>query len=376
MSEDAHGGDDDERRRDSRERVVIRVRFRSVDDLVARYTSDVSKGGLFVSTPKLQPLGTIVDLALELPDSDEPAILQARVAYLVDLERARELGRAPGMGMAFVGDTTVIGERIASYLAASAGEDEAAPTRSLHVLVVDDSASSRASLERTLVEAGHRVTLAEQGLAALGAALKDPPDVILTDVNMPMMDGWQLVRVLRSRPATRETPVLFLTTLGSERDRIRGYAMGVDDFIEKPCEPHVLVARITRAVRRVDAERPADADGSALRGEVEQVSVASLLAFLEAERRSGELVVRDDRGGLTSVHVARGLVTRVDGPGAQPASLLERLFRALDLTTGHFEVQQLAPGAPAAAETSGTGIAIQQALLEHARRADEARKAR
>lgn len=374
----ATGGDDDERRQGGRDKARLRVRFRSLDDLVARYTSDVSRGGIFISTPNLLPLGTLVDLALELPDSTQPAILEARVAYVVDVQRAKELGRPPGMGMAFDGNVEEVGERIASYLAQSATavpEPSAPEVVTLNILIVDDSPTYRASLEEVLVAAGHRVMLADNGLSALGIAVRDVPDVVLTDVNMPMMDGWQLVRVLRSRPATREVPILFLTTLDTERDRIRAYSIGIDDYVEKPFDGASLVARLLRVVARARGERRVEA-ATALRGEIGEVSVASLLAFFESERRSGIITLTGPSGSI-AIHVSRGMVQRVDLPKHQPTGLLDRLFIALDVSEGRFDVMQTEPvPSTSTRETSATGVAIQQALLEHARRADEARAAK
>jgi DNA-binding response OmpR family regulator len=272
------------------------------------------------------------------------------------------------MGLSFVDDTSLVGERIAAYLATQAGAEESQSETPLHVLVVDDSSTYRASVEQAMRAAGHRVTLAEHGLTALGAALRDPPDVVLSDVNMPMMDGWQLVRILRSRPTTRAIPVVFLTTLSSEQDRIRGYTLGVADYVDKPFDPRVLAARVARVARNASSERVGGAEPSGLRGDIDRVSIASLLAFLEAERRSGVVVITEPSGDVSRVHVSAGMVARVERSGDGHGSTLERLFQALDLSAGRFEVTDVAPGAPAA---EGSAVSIQHALLEHARRSDE-----
>lgn len=368
MADDPEGpGDGADRRHMARSAARIRVRFRSVEDLVTRYTTDVSRGGIFVTTTEHLPLGTLVDLALEVPDGDAPAIIPARVAYVLAPESARAVGRAPGMGMQFAEeDTSAIGARIAAYVAHAMSEERAPDLRApAHVLVVEDSATIRNEIASALRAAGHRVTLAEHGLAALGTALREPPDLVLSDVQMPMMDGWQLLRVLRARPATREVPVVFLTTLDAERDRLRGYELGVADFIGKPFEGPALAARVQRVIERARSEVGTDASSAALRGDLAQVSLASLLSFAEAERRSGVLVLRGGIGEV-SIHLSMGLVTRVDLPGAAPASLFDRLLRALDVTEGRFSMNQ------GGADESANGVLIQRALLEHARRADEA----
>lgn len=359
MTNDAERG---ERRRDGRTPLRIKVRFRSADDLIARYTTDMSRGGMFVATAEVLPLDTEIELALEIPDRGEPAIVRGRVVSALDEVRARQLGRQPGLGISFAEDTHALGERIAAYFANATQHAASAAAAPVHVLVAEDSAAYRAQIESALRAAGMRVTSVENGLTALGAAVREPPDLLLCDVNMPLMDGWQLVRILRERPTTREIPIVFLTTLGGDSDRLRGYQLGVDDYLGKPFEPAGLAERLRKVIERMRSER---ADGaSALRGDLAQVSIASLLSFLEAERRSGVLVVRG--ADEASVHVRRGLITRVDLPEGAPDALWDRMLRVLDFRQGRFAMTQ---SDPADAEDA---LSIQSVLLEHARRADEA----
>lgn len=356
------GGD---RRAADRTTVRIRVRFRSADDLLARYTTDISRGGMFVATPEVLPLDAELELALELPDGGEPAIVRGRVVSVLDEARAKQLGRQPGLGVSFVSDASALGERIAAYFASPGGQ-AAKEHRAVHVLVVEDSATYRAQIEQALRGAGHRVTSVENGLTALGAAVREPPDLVLCDVNMPLMDGWQLVRILRERATTREVPIVFLTTLGGDADRLRGYQLGVDDYIGKPFEPDALAPRLARVLERARAER---ADGTALPGDLSQVSVSSLLSLLEAERRSGVIAIRS--GAVeAAIHVAQGGVTRVEltgtgVPQGAPVELFDRLLFTLDVREGRFAVTSAPP------DQTGELASIQGALLEHARRSDE-----
>jgi uncharacterized protein (TIGR02266 family) len=357
-----------ERRHTPRFSARIKVNFRSIDELVTAYTSDLSQGGLYVAASVQLPPGTLVLLSLELPDAGgSPARVPARVAYVLGAEEAAQQGRPPGMGMQFrEEDTAELGRRIASFLSSSIGAEEPEdPGAALDVLVVEDSASQRGRVVAALEAAGHRVVTAEHGLEGLGKALKHPPDVVLTDVNMPVMDGWQLLRLLRARESTRSVPVVFLTTLDSDRDRIRGYEAGVDDYIAKPFADDELCARVRRVYLRVRSEGDRD-DYSGLTGDLRQVSVASLLAFSEGERRSGMLTLRRT-DGEARIGLERGAVISVDLPGgAAPSSLLERLMRVLDWEEGRFELSQVEL-------VAGTeSISVPMALLEHARRKDEA----
>jgi len=336
------------------------VRFRSTDDLISRYTTDMSRGGMFVATAEALPLDTAIELALELPDGGAPAIVRGRVVSTLDEVRARQLGRQPGLGISFTEDTAALGERIAAFFA-NTHQGVTSPA-AVHVLVAEDSATYRAQIEAALRAAGHRVTSVENGLTALGAAVREPPDLVLCDVNMPLMDGWQLVRILRERPTTREIPIVFLTTLGGDADRLRGYQLGVDDYLGKPFEPAGLAERLRKVIERIRAQR---AEGpSALRGDLAQVSVASLLSFVEAERRSGVLLLRG--AGEASVHVRQGLITRVDLPEPGPSRLRDRILVVLDFRQGRFAMTQSEPA------DADEALSIQPVLLEHARLADEA----
>ena len=96
------------------------------------------------------------------------------------------------------------------------------------------SSSAGAPVVAALRRRGDRVREAEDGLAALGACLKQPPDLIISDVQMPRMDGWQLVRMLRARPTLSRIPLVLLTTLTDDESRLTGYRLGVDEAVNVP----------------------------------------------------------------------------------------------------------------------------------------------
>jgi uncharacterized protein (TIGR02266 family) len=363
-----HDAGDGERRDAERRAIQIPVRFRSLDELATAYSSDVSKGGMYVAAVSPLAVGTEVALSIEIPDGRPAAIVPARVAYVLGEVESRARGKPPGMGMQFLArETTELAQRIAAHLATAFEADAPGDRLSLRVLVVEDSPTYRDALVGALLAAGHRVSVAEDGLAGLGKALKERPDIVLSDVNMPTMDGWQMLRLLRARAATQRIPVVFLSTLGSERDRLRGYDAGVDDYIAKPFDADDLAVRIQRVAARAAArsESASEPSVTALSGDLRLVSLPSVLAFVEAERRRGVLTVRGPSGDLR-IGVLDGSVIRVDLPQRDaPASLLERLVAALDTVTGRFEFSALT------SPDSGEAVSIQRALLEHARRRDE-----
>ncbi len=128
------------------------------------------------------------------------------------------------------------------------------------VLVVDDSDTARTLLTRTLERAGFTVAAASDGAAGALMALRELPSVVVTDLDMPVMDGHQLLRLLKSEPATAATPVVILTSHGEAPSRFWGLTIGADVYLTKDCDPAELVATVARlASRGPEAERPGSA---------------------------------------------------------------------------------------------------------------------
>ena len=111
------------------------------------------------------------------------------------------------------------------------------------ILVIDDTPGNLSLLNQLLRE-HYRVKLANSGPRGLELAAMAPPDLILLDIMMPDMDGYQVFQRLRSDPATRRIPVIFLTAKVGAEDEERGLAMGAVDFIHKPIAPSVVLARV------------------------------------------------------------------------------------------------------------------------------------
>ena len=118
------------------------------------------------------------------------------------------------------------------------------------VLVVDDQPDVLAAHVRLLERDGHRVTVAPDGETALRLASEDLPDVIILDVDMPGMDGFEVVRRLRAMRRTALVPVLFLSGQGEAPRKVKGLELGADDFILKPVDYSELKARIGAALAR------------------------------------------------------------------------------------------------------------------------------
>lgn len=130
--------------------------------------------------------------------------------------------------------------------------DEVSPTNSLRpilknslLLIVDDMPENLSMLGELLRDAGYRVRVANSGRLALRHAAQEPrPDLILLDVMMPGMDGYEVLSHLRQQSATQDIPVIFITALDDARDEERGLETGAADYITKPIRPAVVLARV------------------------------------------------------------------------------------------------------------------------------------
>jgi two-component system phosphate regulon response regulator PhoB len=127
----------------------------------------------------------------------------------------------------------------------------AATTATERVLVVDDEPDIVALVAYHLAKVGYRVTTAATGADALAMARQDRPALIVLDLMLPGMSGYDVLEQLRSDESTRGIAVLMLTARREEQDRITGLSLGADDYLTKPFSPQELVLRVQAILRRV-----------------------------------------------------------------------------------------------------------------------------
>ena len=173
--------------------------------------------------------------------------------------------------------------------------------RPRRVVIADDNADMRDYLRRLLADAGYEIEAAADGRAALAAARREPPDLILSDVMMPDFDGFALLRAIRADPVTVTVPFLLLSARAGEEARVEGLDAGADDYLVKPFTARELLSRIGANIalarmRREAAEREQD-----LRRQIEEIldrvsdafyAVDRELRLIYANQRLEELVRR------------------------------------------------------------------------------------
>lgn len=175
------------------------------------------------------------------------------------------------------------------------------------ILLIDDDPMITEPVARALREAGYQTSVAHNGQAGLGLALDERPDLVVLDVMMPEMDGWGVCKALRARSSV---PILMLTALGEEIDRILGLELGADDYLTKPFSTRELLARIRALLRRVQLDHASQTTSTRLQ-------IGAIILDLGARRvfKSGEeLTLRYKEFELLSLLMGRSgeTVTRAE----------------------------------------------------------------
>ena len=116
------------------------------------------------------------------------------------------------------------------------------------ILVADDEPDNRAIMAAALTASGYRVCEAADGAQAVETALRELPALILLDMSMPGVSGWEAVRRLKAMPQTRDIPVFAFTAYALEGDELKAMQAGCDGYVSKPCVPKEVLAKIRKQV--------------------------------------------------------------------------------------------------------------------------------
>jgi sigma-B regulation protein RsbU (phosphoserine phosphatase) len=208
------------------------------------------------------------------------------------------------------------------------------------ILIVDDSATNLQVVVRTLYGSGHRILVARDGVTALEIAHRASPDLVLLDVMMPGMDGFEVCRTLKARAETREAAVIFMSARGELSDKVSGLELGAVDYITKPIQAEEVLARVAAHLSRQHLERALRVSRDKLDRELAgaarmQRSIlpaampdhprVSFAAYYETSRHAGGdyydvLPLGGDRFGI--------MVADVSGHGA-PSAIVMAMIRAV-----------------------------------------------
>jgi uncharacterized protein (TIGR02266 family) len=232
---------------------------------------------------------------------------------------------------------------------------------SWRVLVADDDPLALQLMRDGLAKLPLTVLEARDGEEVMRLAKAEGPDLILLDVMMPKLDGFQVAALLKQDPATAEIPVIFVSALGAPKDKVRGLNLGAEDYLAKPIHPEELRARVQMVLRRI---QPSKRGVPLASGQLEAMNLLSLIQMFEGERRTARLLLtRGDAQG--EIVFEDGKITRA-AQGTRKGRAA--LYQLLTWREGTF---QMAPP-DATSQVGGTVDAPTQALLiEGMRRLDE-----
>lgn len=216
---------------------------------------------------------------------------------------------------------------------------------------------------------GFRVIEAPSGEEALKIAWQEHPDLIIADIKMPGIDGWEVCSQLRKHPYTSFVPFIFLTEKTEVSDRIKGLEMGADDYITKPFIPEELVARARAIFNRIlKREEEKIIKSRGLSGSTQMMDLADLLQLFALNTKTGILKVVSDKGELGRIGFVEGRLNRAEIEKIKGVKALRRMLR---WSGAHFEVEPFLNEKEPSSEFIGR---IEEFLLSARKEEDELKK--
>ena len=241
------------------------------------------------------------------------------------------------------------------------------------VLMVDDELDNRVMMRYFLESWGYEVELAENGEQALGKVDEKRPALVLLDLEMPVLDGFETCKRLKENPDTEDIPVIMFTGLEATSDKVKGIKGGADDYVVKTVDPEEIQARIEMILRRAKRyeqkakkEQPANGNGgskaAALSGSLEEKNFPEAFQLAMAYGQSGTLVVKDG-DKLGRVYLVEGDAVHAEYNGRTG----EDAFYAMSVWKhGHFSYQVEEASSKKTIQAKGQAL-----LMEAVRRLDE-----
>ncbi len=239
---------------------------------------------------------------------------------------------------------------------------------SYRILIVEDEPGMIELLSVALEDEGFLISIANNGQEGLTKVDTEDPDLIISDVMMPDMNGYEFCEQLRQNPKTASIPFIFLTAKKDVSDRVRGLNLGADDYISKPFHVVEVVARIKTLMMRVKRSKAAAPAQSApeaeadFSGDLQKISIGEVVQTIALTKKNGRLVVTSDNTqGELFFHEGTVTFAEVDRKKGE-----EAVYRLLSWTTGQFRFE-----VGAVPKTQNVQKTAEGLLMEGMRRLDE-----
>ncbi|MDM8519563.1 response regulator [Anaerolineales bacterium HSG6] len=269
-------------------------------------------------------------------------IMTIPAAEIQDVTKYLKAGAVDYIPQAF--DAIMLKTRIEAYVDKRLSSGDV--SKGVSILVVDDDQTTRLKISRSIQEQGHRIQLAESGEQALQVIKTGHFDVILLDVIMPGINGFETCRRLKDDPATSEIPVLFMTSLTATEDKIKGFDVGAVDYITKPIQQEELLARLN-AHLRIRTLTQNLASSYATEQKRRQLSdtlreVAKIVSITLRQDQVLDLILNQLERVVTYDQATITLLMGQELRLAARRHKIEKITREFNVPIGHFPLNQVA----------------------------------
>ncbi len=225
------------------------------------------------------------------------------------------------------------------------------------ILVADGDPKNLQILRDSLEASGFEVIVATDGLQAWQKISSEVPDLILSEVNLPQLDGFQLLEKLKADPATSAIPLMFLTNRRELQDRVRSLRGGVKDYMIKPLHVKEVLARIRMILRRMERIKEEEVDSSRkLAGRLEEFSPVDLIESFGVERKTGVLTLNNENNRSGEIYFREGAVVNA-ALGYLKAE--KAVYQMLPWKRGHFTMIFKEINVPDEISVSNLGLLLQ-----------------
>ncbi len=207
------------------------------------------------------------------------------------------------------------------------------------ILIVDDEKAQHEILEEHLQLAGYERLHAENGVEAIKIIEKNPPDLILLDIQMSVMDGFETLTVIRKKMGITDIPVIFLSNISRTDLKVKGLELGADDYITKPFESAELIARIRAVLRRTHRYHQRERK---MAGNLADITLSDLLQSIDLGNKSAHIRLGDIN---SDIYIQDGMLISARFANFTGEAALNRIFF---LAKGRFSVRfdQISPDIP------------------------------